>query len=81
MAGACLLASGLRGLRERAVVPRVPLGIGVAQVGRDELTVVYVTGNGLKTQELVADSVHLLSINPTMKEFEEALHGLSVAGR
>ena len=50
-------------------------------IGRDDLTVVYVTGNGLKTQEAVESVVHLLNIRPNMKEFEEALHGLSPAGR
>ncbi len=64
-----VVISGLRGLVKRGLI------------GRDELTVAYITGNGLKTQEVVMDVVKPLSIRPTMKEFEEALHGLSAAGR
>ena len=67
-AGGVVIA-GLRGLVKRGLI------------GRDELTVAYITGNGLKTQEVVTDVVKPLSIRPTMKEFEEALHGLSAAGR
>jgi threonine synthase len=40
----------------------------------DELTVVYITGNGLKTQEAVDGVVHPLSIKPTMGSFEDALN-------
>lgn len=50
-------------------------------IGRDELTVAFITGNGLKTQEVVADVAKPLTINPNMKEFEEALNGLTKAGR
>ena len=50
-------------------------------IGRDELTVAYITGNGLKTQEVVADIAKPITINPNMKEFEEALSGLAKAGR
>ena len=64
-----VVISGLRGLVKRGVI------------GKDELTVAFITGNGLKTQEVVMDVVKPLSIRPTMKEFEEALHGLSTAGR
>jgi threonine synthase len=44
------------------------------QIGRDEVTVIYVTGNGLKTPEAVAD--HLappITIAATMEAFEETL--------
>ena len=41
----------------------------------DELTVVYITGNGLKTQEAVEEVVNPLSIKPTMRGFEEAFDG------
>ncbi|HLY66244.1 MAG TPA: threonine synthase, partial [Chloroflexota bacterium] len=44
------------------------------QIGPDELTVAYITGNGLKTQEAVAE--HLspsLRVGPTLTSFEEAL--------
>ena len=64
-----VVISALKGLVERGAI------------GRDELTVAFITGNGLKTQEVVEDLVHPLTIRPTMKEFEEALHGLSAAGR
>jgi threonine synthase len=44
------------------------------KVKRDELIVAYITGNGLKTQEAVAE--HLspsLHVGPTLDSFEEAL--------
>ena len=44
-------------------------------IKKDELTVAYITGNGLKTQEAVADVVHPLAVNPTMTSFEQALEG------
>jgi threonine synthase len=39
----------------------------------DELTVVYITGNGLKTQEAVEDVVNPLSIKPSMGAFEDVI--------
>ena len=48
----------------------------LAESGRikpDEQTVVYITGNGLKTQEVVADVVNPLYIPPNVTAFEEAL--------
>ena len=50
-------------------------------IKRDEATVVYITGNGLKTQEAVEDVVHPLSISPTMSSFEQAFDGVNLAGR
>ena len=44
-------------------------------IGADELTVAYITGNGLKTQEAVEGVVDPLFIRPTMGSFEEALEG------
>ena len=41
----------------------------------DELTVVYITGNGLKTQEAVEEVVNPLSAKPTMTSFEGAFKG------
>jgi threonine synthase len=38
-----------------------------------DLTVVYITGNGLKTQEAVEEVVNPLSIRPMMGSFEAAL--------
>ncbi len=49
----------------------------LAEIGAikpDELTVVYITGNGLKTQEAVESLVNPLSIRPTMTSFENALN-------
>lgn len=44
------------------------------KIGRDEVTVAYVTGNGLKTQEAVIDHVSRpVTIESTMQSFEEAV--------
>ena len=49
-------------------------------IGRDELTVAYLTGNGLKTQEAIVESLSLNNaIRPTVAAFHEA-YG-AVAGR
>jgi len=43
-------------------------------VRRNDLTVAYITGNGLKTQEAVADHVtQAITIKPTVAAFQEAL--------
>ncbi|MBI4496991.1 MAG: pyridoxal-phosphate dependent enzyme, partial [Chloroflexi bacterium] len=43
-------------------------------IGRDDLTVAYITGNGLKTQEAVADALEPpVRVQPTIRSFEEAL--------
>ena len=47
----------------------------------DELTVAYITGNGLKTQEAVEDVVNPLMVKPTMSSFEEALSGRPLVSR
>jgi threonine synthase len=44
-------------------------------IGKDDLTVAYITGNGLKTQEAVAEVVKPLTIDPTIKSFEQAFNG------
>ena len=49
-------------------------------IKRDELTVAYITGNGLKTQEAVEDMVHPLPVTPTMSSFEEAIGRLQRDG-
>ena len=54
---------------------------GVGVIKRDELTVAYITGNGLKTQEVVEDVVHPLPISPTMSSFEQAINGVKIGGR
>lgn len=48
----------------------------LAESGRikpDEPTVVYITGNGLKTMEIVEDVVNPLQIQPTVASFEAAI--------
>ena len=55
--------SGLKRLVERGAIKR------------DEPTVVFVTGNGLKTLEAVEDVAQPISIAPTIASFEEALGG------
>jgi threonine synthase len=44
----------------------------------DELTVAYITGNGLKTQEAVEGVVNPLRVKSTLSSFEEALNERSV---
>ena len=39
----------------------------------DESVVLYITGNGLKTTELVADVVNPMRIQPNVEAFEEAM--------
>jgi len=39
----------------------------------DETTVLYVTGNGLKTVEVVQSVVHPLNISPTMTSFQQSI--------
>ena len=39
----------------------------------DEVTVAYITGNGLKTQEAVQDVAQTVRIDASMREFEDAL--------
>ena len=47
----------------------------------DELTVAYITGNGLKTQEAVESVVNPLMVRPTLSSFEEALSERTAIGR
>jgi threonine synthase len=47
----------------------------------DELTVVYITGNGLKTQEAVEEVVNPLRVKPTLSSFEEALNDRTLVER
>jgi threonine synthase len=42
-------------------------------IKKHELTVAYITGNGLKTQEAIQEVVKPLPVSPTMKSFEEAM--------
>jgi len=43
-------------------------------IKKDEITVAYITGNGLKTQEAVEDVVNPLVVSPTMSSFEDAMN-------
>ena len=44
------------------------------KVAPDEVTVAYITGSGLKTQEAIEDALQIpLHIEPTMAAFERAL--------
>ncbi len=43
------------------------------EIQPDESTVVYITGNGLKTTEIVADVVNPIRIAPTVSAFDEAI--------
>lgn len=50
-------------------------------IGRDEVTVISVTGNGLKTQEALAAALRVpLHIKPSLKSFDEALAQASAMG-
>ena len=49
-------------------------------IGADELTVAYITGNGLKTQEAVEEVVNPLQVKPMMGSFEAALENRMAAG-
>jgi threonine synthase len=42
-------------------------------IKRNELTVAFITGAGLKTQEVIAQGVHPFVIQPTLESFEEVL--------
>jgi len=57
-----VVISGLKRLAQQGVIKP------------DELTVAFITGNGLKTQEAVAGVVKPLLIKPNMEAFEGALH-------
>jgi len=53
----------------------------IGAIKKDELTVAYITGNGLKTQEVVEDLVHPLTVAPTLSSFERAIEGVTIGGR
>jgi len=48
--------------------------VALNRIKPDETTVIYITGNGLKTQEAVQSTVFPLSIEPTVDSFEDALN-------
>ncbi|MBT5476232.1 MAG: threonine synthase, partial [Chloroflexi bacterium] len=45
----------------------------------DEETVVLITGTGLKTLEAIADSVETVTIDPTIRSFDEVVTGAPVS--
>ena len=47
--------------------------VETGKIKRDESVVVYITGNGLKTTELVADVVDPVHIKPNVEAFEAAM--------
>ncbi|MDA8085669.1 MAG: pyridoxal-phosphate dependent enzyme, partial [Nitrospiraceae bacterium] len=56
--------------------------IEAGRIDRDSITVVCITGNGLKTQEALAGhtaAVH--HIKPNLSSFEDVLKGISLKGR
>jgi threonine synthase len=76
--GICLLAQTEGIFAETAggvVIASLKKLVAMDAIRRDEVTVAYITGNGLKTQEAVSDVVRPLLIDPTVKSFEQALNG------
>jgi threonine synthase len=51
--------------------------VNEGKIGRDEVTVAYVTGNGFKTIEVVEDNVRPVHSAPNLDSFEDAMeaHG------
>jgi threonine synthase len=48
-------------------------------IGPDEETVALITGTGLKTLEAIADSVKTVTIDPTVRSFDEVVTGAPVS--
>lgn len=77
------IVDGIKLLAEtEGVFTEVAGGVAVAglkrlveleRIGPDEVTVLYITGNGLKTQEAVEDVANPLMVNPTIESFEAEL--------
>ncbi|MDP6511597.1 MAG: threonine synthase [SAR202 cluster bacterium] len=49
--------------------------VNTGKIKPDEVTVAYITGNGLKTQEVVESVVNPIHISPSYDAFEEAMTG------
>ena len=43
------------------------------KINSDDVTIAFITGNGLKTQEVVENTVTYNQIEPTYKSFEETI--------
>jgi threonine synthase len=50
-------------------------------IKRDDVTVALITGNGLKTQEVVEDVVKTVHIEPSLGAFQQAMQRLEAKGR
>ncbi len=48
-------------------------------IGPDEETVALITGTGLKTLEAIADSIKTVTIDPTIRSFDEVVTGVPVS--
>ena len=46
------------------------------KIQKDDLTVAFMTGNGLKTQEIFTDSIIEIKTSPNLKDFENYSEGL-----
>ena len=49
--------------------------VEMGKIKQDELTVAFITGNGLKTQEAVEGLVDQVSTAPTYEAFQNAIAG------
>ena len=77
------IAQGIRDLAEMEGIFTEPAGgvvvsalkrlVETGQIKPWETTVAFITGNGYKTQEVVANSARPVLIKPTMASFEEAV--------
>tara|TARA_B100001013_G_C24394895_1_gene357596 strand:+ start:48 stop:287 length:240 start_codon:yes stop_codon:yes gene_type:complete len=47
--------------------------VNSGQIKPDDCTVVYITGNGYKTHQIVEDVVNPINISPTIDSFEKAM--------
>lgn len=56
-----------------AVIAGIKKLVEAGTVKKNELTVAFITGSGLKTHEAVADTVMPYTIQPTLESFEEVL--------
>ena len=43
------------------------------KIQKDDLTVAFMTGNGLKTQEIFTDTITEIKTSPKLKDFENSL--------
>ena len=47
-------------------------------IGRDERVVIYITGDGLKTIDVVRGSFEVTEIEPKIEQFDQAFAGAAV---